>query len=140
MVSDFRPRESFQFFLQESVELLQTLEQGLLEVRENKSTQSVHNLMRIVHSIKGGAACVGLNHVKKIAHNLENVLKTLYEIDIEIDLELEELLLQAYDRLKSPLMDEIHYGGSDPQEAIANAKGVWTVSYTHLTLPTIYSV
>ncbi len=132
MVSDFRPRESFQFFLQESVELLQNLEQGLLEVRENNSTQSVHNLMRIVHSIKGGAACVGLNHVKKIAHNLENVLKTLYEINIEIDLELEELLLQAYDRLKSPLMDEIHYGGSDPQEAIDNAKGLWKQLETKL--------
>ncbi len=125
MVSDFRPRESYQFFLQESVELLQTLEDGLLELREDFSTQKVHNLMRTAHSIKGGAACVGLNHIKQIAHNLENAFKNLYQEDTPIDLELEELLLQAYDRLKSPLLDEIHYGGSNPDEALTNAQEIW---------------
>ncbi|VEP18003.1 Chemotaxis protein histidine kinase-like protein [Hyella patelloides LEGE 07179] len=124
MVSDFRPRESYQFFLQESVELLQTLEQGLLELREDSSTQKVHNLMRTAHSIKGGAACVGLNHIKKIAHGLENIFKVLYQDDIEIDLELEGLLLEAYDRLKSPLMTEIHHGESNPHRAIADAKPI----------------
>jgi two-component system, chemotaxis family, sensor histidine kinase and response regulator PixL len=121
MVSDFRPRESYQFFLQESVELLQTLEQGLLSLREDSSTQKIHNLMRTAHSIKGGAACVGLNHIKTIAHGLENIFKVLYQDGIEIDLELEGLLLEAYDRLKSPLVTEIHHGETDPAKAIANA-------------------
>ena len=125
MVSDFRPRESYQFFLQEAVELLQSLEQGLLELREDRSTQKIHNLMRTAHSIKGGAACVGLNHIKQIAHDLENAFTTLYEEVIEIDFELEELLLQGYDRLKSPLLAEIHTGGSDPEDAIAKADSVF---------------
>ena len=124
MVSDFRPRESYQFFLQESVELLQTLEQGLLELREDFSTQKIHNLMRTAHSIKGGAACVGLNHIKQIAHGLENIFKVLYQDGIEIDLELEGLLLEAYDRLKSPLMKEIHHGESNADQAIANAETI----------------
>lgn len=121
MVSDFRPHESYQFFLQESVELLQTLEQGLLELKEDFSTQKIHNLMRTAHSIKGGAACVGLNHIKKIAHGLENIFKVLYQDGIEIDLELEGLLLEAYDRLKSPLISEIHHGEVDTEQAIARA-------------------
>ncbi|MDJ0650371.1 MAG: hybrid sensor histidine kinase/response regulator [Xenococcaceae cyanobacterium MO_188.B19] len=124
MVSDFRPRESYQFFLQEAVELLQSLEQGLLELRDDHSTQKIHNLMRTAHSIKGGAACVGLNHIKKIAHDLENAFKILYQDGIEIDFELEELLLQAYDRLKSPLMAEIHTGETDPEATIAKAQPV----------------
>ena len=124
MVSDFRPRESYQFFLQESVELLQTLEQGLLELKEDFSTQKVHNLMRTAHSIKGGAACVGLNHIKTIAHGLENIFKVLYQDGIEIDLELEGLLLEAYDRLKSPLMKEIHHEQSNPERAIADAETI----------------
>jgi chemotaxis family two-component system sensor histidine kinase/response regulator PixL len=124
MVSDFRPRESYQFFLQESVELLQSLEQGLLELKEDFSTQKVHNLMRTAHSIKGGAACVGLNHIKTIAHGLENIFKVLYQDGIEIDLELEGLLLEAYDRLKSPLMKEIHHGESNPERAIADAETI----------------
>ncbi|MDJ0574775.1 MAG: hybrid sensor histidine kinase/response regulator [Xenococcaceae cyanobacterium MO_234.B1] len=124
MVSDFRPRESYQFFLQEAVELLQSLEQGLLEIREDHSTQKIHNLMRTAHSIKGGAACVGLNHIKKIAHDLENAFKILYQDGVEIDFELEELLLQAYDRLKSPLLAEIHQGAIEPEDAIAKAEPV----------------
>ena len=124
MVSDFRPRESYQFFLQEAVELLQSLEQGLLELRDDHSTQKIHNLMRTAHSIKGGAACVGLNHIKKIAHDLENAFKILYQDGIKIDFELEELLLQAYDRLKSPLMAEIHTGETDPEATIAKAQPV----------------
>ncbi len=124
MVSDFRPRESYQFFLQEAVELLQSLEQGLLEIRGDHSTQKIHNLMRTAHSIKGGAACVGLNHIKKIAHDLENAFKILYQDGVEIDFELEELLLQAYDRLKSPLLAEIHTGATEPEDAIAKAEPV----------------
>lgn len=124
MVSDFRPRESYQFFLQEAVELLQSLEQGLLELPEDRSTQKIHNLMRTAHSIKGGAACVGLNHIKRIAHDLENAFKILYQDGIEIDFELEELLLQAYDRLKSPLIAEIHSEATDPEITIAQAKPV----------------
>ena len=78
--------------------------------------------MRTAHSIKGGAACVGLNHIKTIAHGLENIFKVLYRDGIEIDLELEGLLLEAYDRLKSPLMKEIHHGESNPERAIADAE------------------
>ena len=97
MVSDFRPRESYQFFLQEAVELLQVLETGILELRANNSTQHINTLMRTAHSIKGGAACVGLNHIKEIAYDFENVFKILYQDSIEVDLELEELLLRAFD-------------------------------------------
>ena len=124
MVSDFRPRESYQFFLQESVDLLQTLEDGLLQLREDFSTQKVHNLMRTAHSIKGGAACVGLNHIKEIAHGLENIFKVLYRDGVCIDLELEGLLLQGYDRLKSPLMAEIHQETGSPDKAIAEAQPI----------------
>ncbi len=132
MVSDFRPRESYQFFLQEAVELLQVLETGILDLRANNSTQHINTLMRTAHSIKGGAACVGLNHIKEIAYNFENAFKILYQDSIEVDPELEELLLRAFDCLKSPLIAEIQTGESDATESVAKSKPIFKQLETKL--------
>ena len=132
MVSDFRPRESYQFFLQEAVELLQVLETGILELRANNSTQHINTLMRTAHSIKGGAACVGLNHIKEIAYDFENVFKILYQDSIEVDLELEELLLRAFDCLKSPLIAEIQTGESNAAADASKSKPIFQQLETKL--------
>ncbi|MGK7895332.1 MAG: chemotaxis protein CheA, partial [Xenococcus sp. (in: cyanobacteria)] len=132
MVSDFRPRESYQFFLQEAVELLQVLETGILDLSANNSTQHINTLMRTAHSIKGGAACVGLNHIKEIAYDFENVFKILYQDSIKVDSELEELLLRAFDCLKSPLIAEIKTGESDATKAVAKSKPIFKQLETKL--------
>ena len=124
MVSDFQPRESYQFFLEEAPELLQSLEKGLLDLRQDRSLSKIHDLMRITHSIKGGAACVGLNHIQNLAHQLESVFKRLCEKESEIDLELENLLLSAYDCLQAPLLEEIQIGKSNREAALEKAKPV----------------
>ena len=124
MVSDFQPRESYQFFLEEAPELLQNLEKGLLDLRQNRSLDKIHDLMRIAHSLKGGAACVGLNHIQNLAHQLESVFKRLCEKESEIDLELENLLLTAYDCLRAPLLEEIQIGQSNREAALEKAQPV----------------
>ena len=48
--------QAYQFFIEEAQELLQVLEDGLLDLRQDHSTNKVHELMRAAHSIKGGAA------------------------------------------------------------------------------------
>ncbi len=105
--------ETYQFFVQETLELLQCLESGLLTLRQEHSINKIHSLMRIAHSIKGGTACVGLTGIQTLAHQLENTFKVLYQENIEVDQELEELLLQAYDSLRSPLLDQIQTGKCD---------------------------
>jgi two-component system, chemotaxis family, sensor histidine kinase and response regulator PixL len=125
MVSDFRPQESYQFFLQEVPELLQTLEEGLLDLQQDHSPAKMHSLMRAAHSLKGGAACVGLSQIQALAHNLETVLKTCSQASLSVDLELENLMLQAFDCLKSPLTEEIHTGSGDDIALAAAANPIW---------------
>ncbi len=125
MVSDFRPHESYQFFLQEVPELLQTLEAGLLDLQQDHSPTKMHSLMRAAHSIKGGAACVGLSQIQTLAHSLETVLKTCSRASLSVDLELESLMLQAFDCLKTPLMEEIHMGSSDDIAQAAVTNPIW---------------
>jgi two-component system, chemotaxis family, sensor histidine kinase and response regulator PixL len=117
--------QAYQFFTQESLEFLQILEEGLITLRQDHSVPKVHELMRAAHSIKGGAASVGLTAIQYLAHQLEDVLRSLYRQDIEIDLNLEELLLKAYDCLRSPLMQQVHAGHHDEETAILQAEPIF---------------
>jgi two-component system, chemotaxis family, sensor histidine kinase and response regulator PixL len=106
--------QAYQFFIQESVEFLQALEEGLLKLREDHSVPQIHVLMRAAHSIKGGAASIGgMDAIQVIAHQLEDVLRALYQDDVLVDMELEELLLEGYDCLRNPLMQQIETGTND---------------------------
>ncbi|EAW37942.1 hybrid sensor histidine kinase/response regulator [Lyngbya sp. PCC 8106] len=110
--------QAYEFFVQESLELLQILEQGLMTLTQEHEMPKLHGLMRAAHSIKGGAACVGLMGIQDIAHNLENAIRALYAKDTVFSLELEELLLQAFDCLRSPILEQIEKGQCQ-QEAVA---------------------
>ncbi|MEB3295267.1 MAG: hybrid sensor histidine kinase/response regulator [Synechococcales bacterium] len=109
--------QAYQFFKQESVDLLQVLEAGLLNLRYDRTLPSLQNLMRAAHSIKGGAGTVGLSGIQRIAHRLEDVFRSLYQWQDEISPDLEELLLEVYDGLRMPLMMQIQTGHYDENSA-----------------------
>src|SRR5919199_1571825 len=116
---------AYQFFIEEAPELLQSIEAGLLTLRHERNTAKVHNIMRSAHSLKGGAASVELEAIKTLAHRLENIFKALYNETIEIDTDLESELLQAYDCLRLPLMEQIATSGFDAEEALALAEPIF---------------
>lgn len=116
--------QAYQLFSQEALDLLHTIEEGLLNLRADHSVSKVHDIMRAAHSIKGGSASVDLPGIQTIAHRLEDVFRALYKHE-EIDLELEELLLQAFDSLRSPLLDQIQIGSYDEETAIAKADSIF---------------
>ncbi|MFE1745806.1 response regulator [Coleofasciculus sp. H7-2] len=122
--SDIRD-QAYQFFIQEAPELLQVIESELLTLKTERTTAKVHSLMRAAHSIKGGSACVGLETIKMIAHRLEDIFKALHNKELEIDAELESLLLQAYDCLRLPLMEQIMAGHFNAEQAMAIAEPVF---------------
>ncbi|WP_414570595.1 response regulator [Nostoc sp. CCY 9925] len=92
-----------QAFLAEAAELLQTIEQSLIGLLDEKTVERVHALMRSAHTLKGSAASVGQETIKTIAHHLEDVFQALYAPELEIDPELGALLLDAYECLRTPL-------------------------------------
>lgn len=117
--------QAYQLFIDEVPEYLQEIENGLLNLREDKSTAKVHGMMRAAHSIKGGSASVGLKAIKDIAHKLEDYLKALYDEDLVIDNELEDLFLQGYDCLAIPLREQLETGNFDRKQAQIRADEVW---------------
>jgi two-component system, chemotaxis family, sensor histidine kinase and response regulator PixL len=91
------------YFEIEAAELLQTIEQTLLSLVEEKTIERVHTLMRAAHTIKGSAANCGFKTIETIAHHLEDVFQALYPPELEIDPELGLLLMEGYDCLYDPL-------------------------------------
>ncbi|OYQ66861.1 hypothetical protein B9G53_03225 [Pseudanabaena sp. SR411] len=124
--------QAYQFFKQEAPEFLQTIETGLLSLREDRSTANIHAIMRAAHSIKGGSASLNLEGIKTIAHQLEDVFRSLYRFEGEIDADVEGLLLQAYDCLRLPLMDQLQSGHYESATAIAAAEPVFEVLKLYL--------
>jgi len=122
--SDIRD-QAYQFFIEEAPELLQVIEAGLLTLRQERSTAKVHNIMRAAHSIKGGAASVSLEAIATLAHRLETIFKALYSETLEIDTDLESQLLQAYDCLRLPLMEQLITGAFDSEHALATADPIF---------------
>ncbi|MBN3910289.1 MAG: hybrid sensor histidine kinase/response regulator [Nostoc sp. NMS1] len=126
MITDNEIREQgYIYFLAEAPELVQIIEQEIFSLSEGYSIAKVHNLMRATHTLKGGAANVGLEVIKMIAHFLEDVFKALYNPNVVIDTELQTLLLQAYECLSIALNTEL-IGTVNDEELLNRATSVFS--------------
>ncbi len=126
MITDSSIREQgYIYFLTEAPELLQIIEEELYGLTNDRSTAKVHNLMRATHTIKGGAANVGLDTINKIAHSLEDIFKALYNPEVVIDAHLQTLLFQALECLQLPVTSEITKTHIDDEEILQRAASVF---------------
>ncbi|MGA7954879.1 MAG: Hpt domain-containing protein [Gloeobacterales cyanobacterium] len=90
-----------EYFIEEASDHLNTMEQGLMELQNSDDPANVlRELFRGAHSVKGGAAMLGLQAILSISHQLEDYFNILQERQLHIDQELESYLLQGLDILK----------------------------------------
>ncbi|MFW6359582.1 MAG: Hpt domain-containing protein [Chroococcales cyanobacterium] len=88
------------YFIEEAKEHLETLEKGLMDLATTASdSESLNELFRAAHSVKGGGAMLGYSSIQKIAHRLEDAFKILKENDVVVDQRLESLFLKGFDAL-----------------------------------------
>lgn len=91
-------------FLEESRELLERLESGLLELdRQGRPGAEIHDIFRAAHSLKGAAGTFGFASVAGLAHSMETLLDGIRTETIEVTPDVTMLLLQAVDRLRDLL-------------------------------------
>ena len=65
-------------FVQESAELLGGATNLILELNTtSEPLRAINELFRNFHSVKGNSAIFGLEHVKRLAHDLESLLGEL---------------------------------------------------------------
>jgi chemosensory pili system protein ChpA (sensor histidine kinase/response regulator) len=124
------------YFIEEAKDHLNTIEQGLLNLKATiEDPEMVHEVFRAAHSVKGGAAMLGLTSIQHTAHRLEDYFKILKECPIKIDQKLETLLLRVYDTL-GELLEQLQgpFGLTDDKAegAMASVEPVFTELNLHL--------
>ncbi len=106
------------YFIEEARDHLATIEQGLLSLRDSVSDpELINELFRAAHSIKGGAAMLGLTSIQRTAHRLEDFFNVFRSRpgEVPVDQHLETLLLRVFDGLAA-LLDELQSSRGLTQE------------------------
>lgn len=103
------------FFWKELEERVEVLTQHLLELEQGLSSdQRLETMMRMAHTIKGGARLADIDPVMKLAHTLEDIFVSAQKQQITINSNHTDLLLKGVDKIV--LLSEMatQKGGLDP--------------------------
>ncbi len=92
------------YFIEEAKDHLNTIEQGLLNLAATVDDPEMMNeVFRAAHSVKGGAAMLGLASIQRTSHRMEDFFKIMKESTMQPDRDLESTLLQIFDGLQEQL-------------------------------------
>ena len=95
-------KEYLQLFIDETREYLLTLNELLVKVREGDEN-SLKEVLRLIHSIKGNAAMLELNAISTLAHKVEDVLIMIRDGRIRLNNALISKLFRIVDLLSEAL-------------------------------------
>ncbi|MBT9315226.1 hybrid sensor histidine kinase/response regulator [Leptothoe spongobia] len=92
------------YFIEEAKDHLNTIEQGLLNLQATiVNPEMANEVFRAAHSVKGGAAMLGIESMQRTAHRMEDYFKLLKEAPIKVDRSLESMFLRVFDALQELL-------------------------------------
>ncbi len=92
--------EFLDVFLEECFEGLEVMESGLLNLDAGTDLEEINTIFRAAHSIKGGSAAFGFEHISGFTHVMETLLDELRNGSRQVDKETVDLLLASVDLLK----------------------------------------
>ncbi len=88
------------YFLDEAQEHLRTIEEGLILPMSLAEPAKIKEVFRAAHSIKGGAAMLGLEVVQQLGNHFEQAFKAIKDRSIPVDEKLQDLLLEGLEILR----------------------------------------
>jgi two-component system, chemotaxis family, sensor kinase CheA len=93
-------------FLEEAQDLINSLEETLLVLEENKQDKKIiQEVFRIMHSLKGGSAMFGFHKMDAFTHDLETIYDLIRNDQLDINSEIVDVTLSAVDHLKMLLLN-----------------------------------
>jgi len=89
-------------FITEALEYIGEIETNILSLEKNPTDKDYINaIFRPFHSIKGVASFLNLDHVRDLAHNLENLLDKARNNELAVTSQLIDVVLDGADTLKT---------------------------------------
>ncbi|MHB1680729.1 MAG: chemotaxis protein CheA [bacterium] len=93
-------KEIINDFVQEALELLETLSENFIELEKNPEDKELLNtIFRAAHTIKGSAGFLGFQNLVELAHSAENILNRLRQGEIKLTSDMMDYLLKTMDIL-----------------------------------------
>jgi chemotaxis protein histidine kinase CheA len=100
--------EMWALFCQDYQENLDTAEDALLKLeRDPEQPKLVAGLFRAMHTIKGCAGMMGLEHLQKFAHRGEDLVALVRDKGVKLTQDMTDALLVAVDQLRRLLSEEL---------------------------------
>ncbi len=113
--------EFLDVFLEECFEGLEAMESGLLNLDEGTDLEEVNTIFRAAHSIKGGSAAFGFNHISEFTHVMETLLDQLRSGTRRVDQATVDLLLSSVDVLRE-MVEGLKNDERPDEEKVAGLK------------------
>ncbi len=117
-----------EIFIDESKEHLQTLnDQVLILEEEPENVDTVNEIFRAAHSLKGMAGTMGYKRMQRLTHDMENVFSEIRNGKMNVNADLVDIVFKCLDALEGYLNNIIETsdeGTEDNDELIAQLNGV----------------
>lgn len=115
-----RPPQSVEFIVEAKEHLSEVCNQLLRFERATGTALRtlLEQMLRAVHSVKGGAAFFGFRNIEAVAHRMESTLELTMEGSVLADSHTVDVLLAATDRLAALLDDPEQENTSDVSEIL----------------------
>ena len=115
---------ALQTFFAEADDLLNSMEDALLRLDDgDHDMETINEIFRAAHTIKGSAGLFGLNDIVSFTHIVENVLDRARDGKITISSDLLSILLPCRDHI-SVLVENAKYERVNDAECLAQGKAL----------------
>ena len=95
-------KQMLQDFLEEALELLDQLNLILIQLEDEPDNEdSINQIFRIVHTIKGSAGFAGLDEMSSIGHKLEDLFGQVRKGELKVSTPVIDLMFEALDTLSA---------------------------------------
>lgn len=89
------------FFFEETKDMLESSMDDIIILEDGYDKSVLDNIMRAMHSIKGGSAMIELHAIEKFAHKLEDIFISLMNQEIELSSEIVDVMIESLNILKN---------------------------------------
>ncbi len=112
-----------EIFIDESKEHLQTLnEQVLILESESDNEDTINEIFRAAHSLKGMAGTMGFKRMQRLTHDMENVFSEIRNGKMSVTPDLVDVVFKCLDAIEiyvSSIQESADEGTEDNEEIIA---------------------
>lgn len=115
---EYKDPASLKEFITDASEIIESLEKAVLEYEADGSAESLNQLFRGVHTIKGDSDFIGLRAMTVFAHSFESLLENLRAGKTKRNSEITDIILKSVDYIVKSISELEKEGKMPPMPEV----------------------